>query len=150
VFPFPSFDLSFPPSLLVLSQPPANLPSVSRSSPSLPRHLLLRLPRRSRTDEGTFELTLTFLNSSHSANTKFMCLSNASICPIRLRPSFLYAPNPSERKGSALRRSEDGRREKHEERRKRWDGTDELNEQGDLETVVDEGHHPSSSFRGSS
>lgn len=33
--------------------------------------------------------TLTVLNSSHSASTKFMCLSYASICPTSDRPSFL-------------------------------------------------------------
>jgi hypothetical protein len=44
-------------------------------------------------------LTLTRLNSSHSANTMFMCLSNANICPINCLPSFLYHnTNPNEMK----------------------------------------------------
>jgi len=39
--------------------------------------------------------TLTVLNSSHSARTKFMCLSYASICPTSDRPSFLLLALPA-------------------------------------------------------
>lgn len=82
---------------------------------------------------------MIFRNSSHSARTRFMCLSNASIWPMRLRPSFLagervkgqmvetaVSSSNSRARFTRGRKSEAGRR---------------ADAQGDLEPVVDERHH---------